>query len=104
MLRRKGHAPRCDFASKLGAHVLGLWVNANATEIEPVGIPASADGRVLAQLAMRMPGAGVVEKFEMRFAQVKQDSSKGRSIGCTACTVCVIPAVMFPPGIMENGE
>ena len=38
----------CELASEFGAHESGRGLNADAQEVEPVGIPTGADGGVIA--------------------------------------------------------
>ena len=74
----------CHLAPEFGAHVFSLWLHTNPPEVKSVGIPTSTDGRVIAQLTMRMPCAGVLEKFEMLIANVVQYPSKTCCISRTS--------------------
>jgi hypothetical protein len=87
-----------------GAHVFGIWQCPDSSEVKTIGVPASANRRVIAQPTMRVPCASVVEKFEMLVAEIKQHTPKTRGIGSSPRTVRVLPPVMLSSGIVKHGK
>ena len=71
----------CKLASELGAHVSSLWQRADPPEVKTVGIPASANRRLVAQLTICVPCASVMEKLEMFVPDVEQHAPKTRGVG-----------------------
>jgi len=81
-----------------------LWKYPDPSEIEPVGVPTGANGRVIAQATVRVPCAGVMKKFEMLIVQVEQHTAKARGISRTSGTMRIVRTVVFTPGIVEHCE
>ena len=92
----------CDLASELSAHVGGIWFRAHSSEVESVGIPASPNGRVIAQLTVGVPCAGVVEQVEMLVAEVKEHATQTRSVGRAACPVGVVASVVVASVVVAS--
>src|SRR5262245_45067346 len=94
----------CNRPPELRAHVSGLRSHAHSPEIESVCVPASANCRILTQLAMGVPCASVVEKLEARVAQLEQHTTQPGSVSCPTCAVSIVPTIVLSSRIMENGE
>jgi hypothetical protein len=62
---------RCNFSSKLGAHIFDHWVHANTTKVKSIRIPTSTNCRIVAQLTMRMPFASVSQEIEIFVTDVE---------------------------------
>src|SRR5438045_1433364 len=77
--------------------------HANTAEVEPVGIPASTDGRILMMQAIGVPCAGIMEKCEkviceMELAGVSQNTCK---LGRTS-TMGGIIAIILAAAVVED--
>jgi hypothetical protein len=94
----------CNFTSKVGAHELRVWDDADPAEIESIGILAGGIGRVLMVLAICMPDASVVEEFE---------TVVGKGVGCAAqgcgklraaSAVTVVEAIVLAAAVVEESK
>jgi len=73
-------------------------------DIQAVGIPAGANGRVVAVQTGGVMGAGKMQQGELRIADREQVVSPGNGQLCAACTMTVIAPVVAPADIMEHRE
>src|SRR5262245_45752820 len=94
----------CNLAPELRAHVSGLRPHPHSSKVKSVGVPASTNRRVLTQTAMGVPCASVVEKLEVRVAQLEQHTTQPGGIGCAPCAVGIVPTIMLSSRIMEDRE
>jgi len=53
---------------------------------------------------MCVPFAGVLKKFEVFVAEIKELAAKSGGVRCCPCTVSVVMAVVFPARIVEDSE
>src|SRR5688500_1281104 len=97
--RRRG-----ELASVCSAHVLGARLDADAAEVEPVGVPARADRRVVGCLATCVSGARVAEQLELLIADFEEHTTKIRGIGCAAGAVSVVRIIIDSTAVVEHGE
>ena len=73
----------CNLSPELCAHVFSLWIDADTSKIESVGIPASPNRRLITQTAMCVPRASVVQKLKMLISDVEQHTTKARCVSCS---------------------
>ena len=71
----------CNLSPEPGAHVSGLWLSADPTEVKTVGIPARGNRWLVAQPTLCVCCASVMEKPEMFVTDVEQHASKTRGVG-----------------------
>ena len=76
----------------------------DAPEIEPIRIPAGADGGIIADPAGGMPTASVLEQGKARIGKLKVSTTQLRRQHGAARPVVIIDAVVLPAGIMKEGE
>ena len=60
----KGMPEHRNFFPGGGAHVVGARGDAGSPDVEPVGVPAGADGRVLRGQAGRVKADGLLEQLK----------------------------------------
>ena len=79
-------------------------MDADAPQVEPVGIPASLDRDVSFGEAIAVEGAGIGKMLKAAGWELKDRALKGfGEIGCPPAMVQV-PAVLKPPGIVQIGK
>jgi hypothetical protein len=95
---------RGDFAGEFGIHEAGMRCDADAAEVQPVGIPTGADGGVVVMVAGGVPGAGMVKEFEMLVGQIEEFSAQRERERGTACAVVGVVTIVFPAAVVKEGE
>jgi hypothetical protein len=81
-----------------------VWADADTAKIEPVGIPASLNGDVGGDLAIRVTNTSGVEQIEIGIGKIKHISSMFQSQVCPSLAVAIINAFIHTPGIVEDGK
>ena len=60
-----------DFPAEWRVHEVGGRNGSDAAEIEAISIPAGADGEVVGEVSIRVPGAGIDELLHRDLVQVE---------------------------------
>lgn len=93
-----------NLTTETGAHEFNRRRDANTAKIKPVGIPTSANSRVVTQPAVCVPCAGVVQKLEVLVSEIEQYAALTGGVGSPASTMGVVPAIMVSPRIVKHRE
>ena len=93
-----------DFPAEIRAHVSGVGVEANTTEVEPVGIPAGADGGIGVMINIGMPLACFQEQGEIVIGHFKEFATKAFGEPGPTGAVAGIMVFIDPAAVVEEGE
>ena len=93
-----------NFASEFGAHEFRTWKDAGPANVEPVGIPAGPNGRIIVTQAIGMAHASIAENLETGVGKVEGRTTKSRSVLRAACAVALVPTIVFAATVMEQGK
>lgn len=94
----------CNPAPEFSAHVTGLRLDANPLEIESVCVAACANGWIIAQFAVSVPFAGVIQQLELLIPELEKRTTQTSGIGRSPGPMTLIPAIVLAPGIVEDCE
>ena len=78
--------------------------NANAGEVQAVGIPAGADRWISTYFAMRMPMACILQLLKAFVVYIEDFSAKSCGILCRKFAVHKLRAVIDPAAVMKECE
>jgi len=78
--------------------------NAGARQVEPVGVPAGGDGRIVDQPFARVPGAGGTQQVEGRSRDPQVLGPQGDGEPGRAWAMVGIVVVVEPHGVVKKGE
>lgn len=101
---RLNGATRRDLTPEVGAHKSWVWGDADSAEVESVGVPASANSRIVVVIAVGVPDASVLEKLKAVVRKVVSCASKGRGILRASCSVSVVPSIVLAAAVVEESE
>src|SRR5688572_18650446 len=80
---------------KCGAEVTRMWLDADARQVEPIPVPARADGCIVAHLALVVPDQGVLKLLETLVVKLKEFASdRPRPVGGALAVLGVVEFVL----------
>ena len=91
-------------SSLFGAQESFVRGDADAAEIEAIGIPAGLDGRVCLGESVGVQSAGFVKEFEAVVVEMHERTSQGMGEISPTKTMAPVDRLIYPPRIMEEGE
>lgn len=93
-----------DFLPEFGAHEFRPGSDPHAVEIEPVGVPARGNSRVLMMPFARVPRAGVMQQIELRIGQLEHFPAQASRVGRTARPVIRVAPFVLPLAVVKQRE
>jgi hypothetical protein len=95
---------RAQTATKRCAHEPGFGRFANAGEVKPVSIPASADRGIFTQLATCVPTASFLQQVQTLIGQIEKGAAQACRVFGPAFTVPIIRAIILASRIVKDGK
>ena len=93
-----------DFFPGGGAHVVGVGGDADSPDVEPVGVPAGAQGRVIGGQAGRVKADGLLELPESVPVEGEDERHDPVELFRRPGAVVRVVPVVQPAGVVEQGE
>ena len=93
-----------QLACRPGAQKVRRGGDADPAQVQSIGVPAGADGRIIAVKLVRMAFAGAAEEVKSLVGQLEEDPPELRGKLGAAGSVTGIAIVVLPAAVMEDGK
>lgn len=104
MQPRLNDAMLSDLCSEGCAHVGGIRNHPCTTQIQPIGIPAGADGWIIVMMAVGVPNTGVMQEVELVIRQFEPGTADTGSKRGSSAAMVRIETIIQALAVVEEGK